>query len=286
MVFKGGIRSFKSLMNEKSVRRFSFIEKAKQIGQGRFGEVFLAKLFFSKGAGKKVAVKFFKSGFFLNDSLAKEYNKIIFELMRAGVKIPKMRAVKLKLRSKMTKEDFQKRVIPIDDSLVPFGYNSRLSNGEWVLVSQFFGSSAGKKLSDKSRLQLPTEESKFEALTELVKVANLGYYPPDDLVESIKTRNGFGAIPFDIDVLVRNGKKNPPELSEKMIDNLILISSDNFEFKKLLSFVLTRVSPVLKKHLEKKLFLSDDYLNSKRSKMYSQLIALRKEDKLIDMEYD
>jgi serine/threonine protein kinase len=135
----------KPLLDEHSIKRFSFSLREKQIGQGRFGEVFLAKLFFNAGSAKKVAVKFFKPDFFLSESLASKYNSVIIELIRAGVKLPKMRAIKLKLKSKMTAEDFKKKVIPINDLIVPFNYKERLKKGEWVLVSQFFGSSIGKK---------------------------------------------------------------------------------------------------------------------------------------------
>jgi hypothetical protein len=142
-------------------------------------------------------------------------------------------------------------------------------------------------MSDKARLQFANESSKTEALIELVKVANLGYYCPDDLVESIKTRKGFQAIPFDIDFVVRHGKKAVSELSEKMINNLILISSDNIEFRKLSRVVLINSSLNLKYELKKRLkTISENYLDSKRNEMMKNLSLLKKEDKLIDVEYD
>jgi len=131
---------------------------------------------------KRVAIKIFnqKSEVFYNillymkelgidlslENVANEYNKTIFDLRKAGVELPKMRAV--------------------------------ASEDKLMLISQFFGNRYGRKLSKYFSSKLT--DAQFNEMTSIMaKTIDAGYIPVKDFIEM--TKDGK-FVPLDIDLLV------------------------------------------------------------------------------------
>ena len=149
--------------------------KHTRLGGTTHGDVFVGRLHFKDGSTSRVAIKVFREHHKLTDAKARQYQQVIDELKGARFRIPKMGMMKM-------------------------------PNGEWVQVSQLFGSTVkGSKIVDKSWFKIPTEKGRREAMRKLTKLANLGYKPVWDLIEPFK-KVSSGIIPIDIDLLVEFGK--------------------------------------------------------------------------------
>ncbi|MFH1587577.1 MAG: hypothetical protein ABID38_07005 [Candidatus Diapherotrites archaeon] len=140
----------------------------KRIGGYMVGDIYVGRIHFKSGSVHRVAVKRFKKP--MDDKHAAKYKTAITELKEAGVRLPKMGMYKL-------------------------------PSGEWVQVSQLFGSTArGSRLWNKSFLSQDLPEAKdklVEGIVELTKVANIGYEPARDLLEPfINSSKGF--MPIDL----------------------------------------------------------------------------------------
>ena len=156
-----------------------------KIGRGAFGNVYIGRIKFKDGSIRRVAVKVFKDP--IDNKTAYKYMQVIEDLRNAGVRIPKMGMVLV-----------NKENLPVQEQ------SSKSSGKEWVLVSQLFGSS-GKKSKLFRPMGLSEFNAKMEAAMEFAKVMNAGYAPYSDLIEPFKERKK-GVLPFDIDLLVKNGK--------------------------------------------------------------------------------
>jgi len=180
------------------VSRLTFSKSHKgeliRIGGKNRGDIYVGRMRFKNGTVHRVAIKTFK-GRLLDDELAKDYQKVIEDLRDGGVKLPKMAMLK----------------IPTE----------RTPTGEWVQVSQLFGSSKkGSKI--ETPYEIKTGKGRAEAITELTKVANAGYRPHGDLLQPFK-KQSKGVIPFDLDTVVRAGKvsyENRAQYLKWMIENL------------------------------------------------------------------
>lgn len=146
------------------VKSVTFSKPQKRIGGTVRGDVYIGALRFRDGTRKRVAIKKFKTP--LSDAEAKLLKKTIKDLVAAGVRLPKMAAVKL-------------------------------PSGEWVQVSQLFGSVRQRSKLAEGRL-LKTMPEKIEAIREWTKVANAGYYIHADLIVPFKGDRS-GAMPIDLD---------------------------------------------------------------------------------------
>ncbi len=149
--------------------------KHTRLGGTTHGDVFVGRLHFKDGSTSRVAIKVFREHHKLTDAKARQYQQVIDELRGARFRIPKMGMVKM-------------------------------PSGEWVQVSQLFGSTAkGSKIVDKSWFKIPTKRGRHETIRKLTKLANLGYKPVWDLIEPFRETTR-GIIPIDIDLLVEYGK--------------------------------------------------------------------------------
>jgi hypothetical protein len=141
------------------------------LGLGGHGNVFLGRIRFLDGKWRRVAVKRFFP--VLSSKTAEFFSKVITDLSRAGVRLPKMGMV-------------------------------CLPGGEWVQVSQLFCGISKPTVQDILKdTRVPgtkTTSERTEAVIELAKVANAGYRPTDDILESFKNP-AKGAIPIDLDQL-------------------------------------------------------------------------------------
>ncbi|MBU0636524.1 hypothetical protein KKE06_05865 [Candidatus Micrarchaeota archaeon] len=153
---------------------------------------------------------------------AQVYQKVINDLVKAGVRLPKMAMTKL-------------------------------PSGEWVQVSQLFGSTRkGSKIVDKS-FYIETREARKEAVVELTKIANAGYYPTRDSFERFKDISK-GIIPFDLDNQVSLGKSSPAKLAEHLawqIGNNL--STTPQEVRELMAIAIKSADFKLKRQLKKRL---------------------------------
>jgi hypothetical protein len=222
----------------KDVKTVSFTKtrsgNLRRIGGNLFGNVFVGRIRFKDGRVHRVAIKKFYER--LDDKKAAKYQKVILDLAKAGVRIPKMGMWKL-------------------------------PDGEWVQVSQLFGStSRGSKIIPKSELRLRTTEGRIHAVKELMKVANIGYFPAYDFIEPFKEREK-GIIPIDLDLLVREGRVSADKRSIEVKRCLVKMSlletsntakaaSDSFKvFDQLLKIAIKEASPKMKEALKKEQFI-------------------------------
>lgn len=180
----------------KNLRFAIHNNEPRKLGGNMFGKVFVGRLKLKDGKRPRVAIKRFINS--LSHDEAKRYQQTIVDLHNAGVRIPKMGMV-----------------------LLPPGTqigNEVLKYSEWVQVSQLFGSTEkGSKLVGKSHFKITDPKAKVEALIELTKVANAGYYPAEDIVEPFRVQ-AKGVIPFDIDMLAIEGKTDVMTRAEKIVD--------------------------------------------------------------------
>ncbi|MDO8538488.1 MAG: hypothetical protein Q7S21_06390 [archaeon] len=188
-----------------------------RIGGRLFGNVYLGRLHFTNGKTSRIAIKIFKAP--LNDQKAKNYQRVINDLRKAGVRLPKMGMVKL-------------------------------PNDEWVQVSQLFDSTHIFKIktSTADEFRHLTLSQKIEAVQELTKVANAGYLPKGDLSEPFQGKSN-GIIPMDIDLIVRHGKQNINERINILLSEIDWMVSNNVEKKKLVLTAIQQAEPELRKLL-------------------------------------
>lgn len=183
------------------------------------GHVFIGRLRFGKGKPKRVAVKIFKHE--LTDEMAAQYQQAIRKLSEAGVRLPKMAMYK------------------------------HPEHG-WVQVSQLFHSKGASKIVEKSWFWIENQAARREAIDQLARVANAGYFPALDLVEPF-TDNKKGIIPFDLDYVVSGHKKyekgdgGNTEILVKAINELGKTSEEK---RDLLQIALT-IAPRLTTHIQK-----------------------------------
>jgi hypothetical protein len=192
------------------------------VGEGHFGKVFVGRMRFRNGAIARVAIKRFLP---IDDALAARYQQTIGDLVRARVSLPKMAM-------------------------------AHLSNGEWVLVSQLFGST--EKRSKFYRMDLAylrmNRESRIDAAQELTRVANAGYavHPMmGDIMEPFKP-DRKGSVPLDIDLIARGGKSEPKIVFKQLADEIEELrgyAESIRERKEILATALQNASPDLQKVL-------------------------------------
>ncbi len=220
-----GRRQLKGPSQIERISYSMFEGKRRRIGGFSYGDIYVGRVRFRDGAVHRVAIKRFKEK--LSGNLAKKYQSTINALMKAGVLLPKMRMVKM-------------------------------PNGEWVQVSQLFGStSRGSKIVNKSNLVIKSKRGRTEAAIELTKVANAGYNPQFDLIEPFRDKRK-GIIPIDLDMVVRwseqFGKPSINLRADFLAEAISKIAeySSTAEFKSIAKASLETASPALRKALEQR----------------------------------
>lgn len=172
----------------------------KYLGYGHFGSVYSGRIIFKNGSVQRVAVKFFHRSTKLSEQRAKEYAKVIEDLIEAGVPIPKMGIVGI--RNPKTKEK------------------------EYAQLSQYFGKTNAKQISAyPSAINRVLNEGSHAQLNEIAdicsKVINAGYYITPDFLYSIGMQHGTGSIPVDIDLLVEQRTETPVIYKRDEIINIL-----------------------------------------------------------------
>lgn len=187
------------------------------LGMGATGKVYIGNIKFKDGSRQRVAIKRFKEK--LSDDKASAYQQVINDLVNAGVRLPKTGMVKL-------------------------------PNGEWVQASQLFSSAKQTKIIQPTFRTIEKLEAKIEAVKELVKIANAGYAPPEDILGLFKGRIK-GIIPVDIDALVDRGKQRINNRVWSLYGTIRTMTVNEPEHKKILfDTALNQASPEIKKALE------------------------------------
>lgn len=199
------------------------------IGKGGFfGYVQVGRVRFRDGTTKRVVVKrFFSLMWRMDDQIAAHYQRVIGDLRKAGVPLPKMGMVKTKTEAH--------------------------PEGEWVLVSQLFGSvKHGSKIEAESCYVIAGRNAE-EAVETQTKVANAGYLPWHDVVEQFRNRQK-GTIPIDLDMVVMNGKKPPERCAGELADRMAEYSQSNpAAMARLANVALRTASAELRPFLEAEL---------------------------------
>ncbi len=191
------------------------------IGGYAIGDVYIGRLKFrGEKKARRVAVKKFRRR--ISELRAAEIQRVINDLRKAGVKLPKMAMLRMQ-----TKEQPQ---------------------GEWVLVSQLFGATGkGSKIHPKSHFVIKTEVARAEAIKELAKVANAGYYPVGDLIEPFK-KQWKGIIPIDLDTVA----PIPPNMRTAYLMSAITnLSTSPEERKRLFEIALKTAKPEIREIMVK-----------------------------------
>ncbi len=205
------------------VARIVFEPRGNIIGSGAYGAVFVGRMRFAgkNSKWKRVAIKKFEHP--LNDKTAAQYQRIICDLRKGGVRLPKMAMVKL-------------------------------PNGEWVQVSQLFGST--KKMSKLAKFveAESTQHGRMEAAIELTKVANAGYAPYADLLAMLK-KHPKGAVPIDIDSICIHqyhfGSASAVSRARYLAQAIehVAEQATNAEYKEICDAAIKAASPAMKKEL-------------------------------------
>jgi len=155
-----------------------------KIGEGVYGEVFIGRL---KLRGKKpvsVAVKKFRSVVndgvhepapFSIDAHLTRYNRVISNLKKAGVRMPKMAFVQ--------------------------------HEGQPVLVSELFKRGSSTKIMDARSFRETGSQAARETLETIARIMEAGYTPHFDSVGFVQTPYRMHPIVFDIDLLAHHPNK-------------------------------------------------------------------------------
>ncbi len=213
--------TLKTILDAKKVN----FSHAITIGGSNRGNVYIGRLHFKDGKKPRVAIKTFHKG--LTTEEARQYQKVINDLIEAGLPIPKMGMTLIPAGTK------------IGDYKIP--------TREWVQVSQLFGSTKkGSKLVWKSHLELAHQEEKEDAAKMFGKVANLGYSPTIDFVEPF--RHKTGVVPIDIDLLVERKSHTPTEKMETLSKTLRRMSKTKEDYR-ILSIIALRQLSIEKRKL-------------------------------------
>lgn len=215
----------------KDVERVSFSHgqngKPIRLGGHAFSNVYFGRIRFRNGKRKRVAIKVFKE--IITDKRAKKYERLINTLREEGVRLPKIGLIKIPTK--------------------------RMPSGEWVQVSQLFGSfSRGSKIKNHSRLMIDSAKGRKEAVELLTKVANTGYAPVMDFLEPFKD-SSKGVIAMDFDSMVLLGRRNPAGRAAMLIKNLELMAIKTkisiAEFRELVRIAKKTAKTPLKEELNR-----------------------------------
>lgn len=204
--------------------RTSYSRQPIRIGGFAYGNIYVGSMRL-QSKNKRVAIKRFISK--IDDKKASQYQQTIEDLIRAGVRLPKMGMVKLLKGTRIGQEI--------------------LKDDEWVQVSEFFGiNESGQlksKLVNKGTFKNLTENQKRLALIELIKVVNAGYTPSGDLIEAFISKDFI--LPFDLDVIVNRGKMD----LETCVRSLLIFGSYSIHisYKELINLIKIHGSEDVKK---------------------------------------
>jgi len=191
-----------------------------RIGGAAFGKIYIGRIHFNNGSTHRVAIKIFRDK--LNNETAARYQQAIQDLRRAGVQLPKMGMHKL---------------------------TEGPHKGEWVQISQLFGSTKkGSKIENKTNLIIKTAKAREEAIRESTKIANAGYLPALDTIETFKNQTK-GIIPIDID-LIGNSKIPALTRAGHLIFAIEDMTKNKTERRKLLRTAIQMANPEMKKALQ------------------------------------
>lgn len=175
------------------VRRISGVHfDKKPVATGGNSEVFLARLRFKDGKRHRVAIKISERA--ISNDEAGRFQTAIERLVAANVRMPKMAMMKLPTR--------------------------RSPQGEWVQVSEYFGSSAhGSKLTRIDLGYQKSLEQKKMAVIELTKIALAGYCPFFDVVEFLNNKKSVVAVDLGLIFSPADPYERLPSTSE-IVDEL------------------------------------------------------------------
>ncbi|MFH0954985.1 MAG: hypothetical protein V1777_02690 [Candidatus Micrarchaeota archaeon] len=191
------------------VKRVWFVRKQGKevtLNQGGEARIILGRVLFKDGKRHPIAIKYFHTP--IKDSVAERYTEVIEKLRAAKVRTAKMAMMK----------------IPTE----------RSPNGEWVQISEAFGSNFNKiKLNPALWGDLQTIQQKTAAMTELCKIAKAGLYPAIDAIEGIQGKNE--AIVVDIGSLIK--LRTPARCAQGLFFAISMMTADIHERSQLIQYV-------------------------------------------------
>jgi len=187
-----------------------------KLGEGVYGEVFVGRL---KLRGKKpvsVAVKKFRSVVddnvhlpvpFSIEKHREKYERVISDLKRAGVRMPKMAFVQ--------------------------------HEGQPVLVSELFKRGSSTKIMDARRFRETGSRAAPETLETIARIMEAGYTPHFDSMGFVFTPHRMHPIVFDIDLFVHH----PNRATEGVVNDWLfaLFPKDKNKRQAALDMLIRRV---------------------------------------------
>ncbi|MDH5492729.1 MAG: hypothetical protein OEY14_12320 [Myxococcales bacterium] len=170
------------------------------LARGGLASVYIGRLAFEDGSRSRVAIKRFRRP--PSDREAAATQRCIEALVAAGVRLPKT-------------------------------VMHQLDCGEWVQVSQLFGSwRRGSKLAQEGRFFLTLErEVRAQAIAELARVVNAAHRPALDLFVTIE-QDRVETLPLDFDLI--GAEPEPAKRSFELLRCAMTISDDREERRALL----------------------------------------------------
>lgn len=214
---------------------------AKTIGSGHAATVYPVKIRFEGAkSAKRAAAKVFSER--VTREQAVGYYKIIEELRRAGVRLPKMGFVQLP------------------------------NPPQWILVMESYAGKSGSRLKRQYGFGWHIEDKKVreETIVELAKVANAGYYPHEHTVDVLdRPIRGFKTILHDLHMVFEKGKLPVGERAKKLLENIWMMTDDIPERYRLLGLAKrsanrelgSAIGAILSKPVYKRLFESSSKID-------------------------
>ena len=188
------------------------------IGTGKDGHVFAGRIRFAGRKRQRVAVKKFHTP--LNDVQAARYQKIIQRLYDAGVSIPKMGMIKTPA-------------------------------GEWVLVTQLYGST--EKGSRLGGIFFKHPHAKRDAIIQATRITNAGFSPVEDIIEPFHDQRK-GAIPIDIHSLFERPLREDIRYRvEKLMEYIHFVEPDPRRQPRYVRMAIQNATPAVKRAIQRHL---------------------------------
>lgn len=185
----------------------------RQIGIGEDGTVYTGRLHFGNQHRVRVAIKRFHAP--LTKQQIMLYPRVIARLEAEGVQIPRQQLV-------------------------------QLPSGEWVLVSQLFGSNTRSKTGSN----FPSNARAIrQAIVESTKVANAGYPPDEEVMDNLRYPKR-GIIPIDLHTLVDGPQRETThEIAKKLIRYMMDLEYGRQKQRELVKVMLKIAKPRLRREI-------------------------------------
>jgi len=220
-------------------------ERPVKIGGGNYGFCYFGRIQWKDGTRNRVVIKKFnpagwiirtrpdgKTGPITHEE-AMHYQKVIDDLRKEGVRIPKMGIYKVTKEDAETSKNF-------------------LQEGEYVLVSSLFGSTKKGSILKGDLADRPSDLSldvRQDIISQITKIANAGYELSNDAMKFYKSAKGLKALVVDIDVQALSSHENRSSSAANanfIGDNVLRLMTKGLDYDKLMDTSIEQAKGKLK----------------------------------------